>query len=299
MKVTELLKNEKTCLSFEFFPPKNPEQEEQLFLTLAELAKFAPDFVSVTYGAMGTSRERSFFWVSEIKNRFKIEPVAHLTCIAASKSEIAKYLDELFALGVLNILALRGDPQAGESTFAPPPDGFKYAKELIAFIRSRKPGICLGAAGFPEGHIQAPDLKTDIEYLKQKVDAGAEYIITQLFFDNKYFFDFVDRCRLAGIKVPIIAGLMPITSYKQLKKITETCGARMPDELRLKLDKFQNDNEAIKKIGAEQTLKQAKELLNNRVSGIHFFVMNQSEPILEILKDLNIPVPRVSLRHSQ
>ncbi|MFA4967057.1 MAG: methylenetetrahydrofolate reductase [NAD(P)H] [Candidatus Margulisiibacteriota bacterium] len=288
MKVTELLKKEKPCLSFEFFPPKNPEQEEQLFKTLTDLKKFNPDFVSVTYGAMGSNRERSFFWVSEIKNRFGIEPVAHLTCVAASKNEIEKYLDELEGLGVQNILALRGDPPEGQKDFIPPADGFKFAKELISFIGKNKPGMCVGAAGFPEGHITVPDLQKDVEYLKQKIDSGAEYIITQLFFDNKYFFDFVDRCRKAGINVPIIPGLMPIIGNKQIKRITEMCGATIPKELHEKLDRFQDDHAAIKKIGAEQTLKQAEDLLKNKVSGLHFFVMNQSEPISGILKQLRI-----------
>ncbi len=288
MKVIELLNKGKPTLSFEFFPPKNTDQETQLFSALSALKQFNPNFVSVTYGAMGTNRERSFFWVKEIKERFKIEPVAHLTCVAASKPEIADYLDELERMGVQNILALRGDPPGGGGDFIPPKDGFKFAKDLISFIKSSKPGICVGAAGFPEGHISAPGIEKDIVYLKQKIDAGAEYVISQLFFNNMFFFDFVGRCRNAGINVPIIPGLMPITSFNQIKRMTETCGATIPRALMNELEKLQNDPAAIKKIGAEQTLKQAEELLKSKVSGLHFFVMNQSEPISGILNQLRM-----------
>ncbi|HTY13376.1 MAG TPA: methylenetetrahydrofolate reductase [NAD(P)H] [Candidatus Omnitrophota bacterium] len=288
MKVSELLKKEKPTLSFEFFPPKNADQEAQMFSALSQLAGFKPDFVSVTYGAMGSNRENAFFWVSEIKKKFGIEPVAHLTCVASSKNEIARYLEDLKTKRVENILALRGDPPQGIKDFVPPADGFRFAKELIAFIREKQPQMCVGAAGFPEGHIMVPDPATNIAYLKQKIDAGAEYVISQLFFDDRLFFDFTECCRKAGINVPIIPGLMPITSYKQIKKMTETCGATIPKGLLAELEKHQDEAKAILQIGAEQTLRQAEELLKNKVKGLHFFVMNQAEPVAGILGKLQI-----------
>ncbi len=281
MKVTEAFKKEAPALSSEFFPPKTPEQEQHLFEVIGKLKTFQPDFVSVTYGAMGKTREKTFFWVKEIKNRFGVEPVAHLTCVAATRDDIARQIDELAGMGVENILALRGDPPEGTTDFVPPADGFKYAKELIAFIKQHRPGFCLGAAGFPES-------AQNIDHLKQKVAAGAEYVITQLFFDNKFYFDFVAKCRAAGIEVPIIPGLMPITSYHQIKKMTSTCGATIPKSLLESLEARQDDPAAIREIGAEQTACQARQLLAAGVPGIQFFVMNQAEPIASILKELSL-----------
>jgi len=285
MRVSELFSS-RPALSFEFFPPKNPEQEANLYKVLGGLIAFTPDFASVTYGAMGTSREKTFFWVKEIKEKFAIEPVAHLTCVAATRDDIAGQLDQLARIGVENILAVRGDPPADQPGFVSPVDGFRLAQELIAFIKAKKPAICVGAAGFPEGHPQAPSREKDIEYLKQKIDAGAEYVITQLFFDNRYFFDFVNRCRLADIYVPIIPGIMPITSFKQVKRMTEMCGATIPPELLKKLEKHADDKAAIAAIGVEQTIAQCQELLASEVPGLHFFIMNQAGPISRILKEL-------------
>ena len=280
MKVTEALAKNTPTLSFEFFPPRTKEQEDHLFAVIARLKKFDPDFVSVTYGAMGTTREKTFYWVSEIKKRFQVEPVAHLTCVAATADDIAQQLDELEKAGAQNILALRGDPPEGQENFVPPRNGFRYAKELIAFIKKHKPGFCLGAAGFPE--------KKDTQHLKEKIAAGADYVITQLFFDDCYYFDFVARCRKAGIEAPIIPGLMPITSFKQILKITKMCGATIPKDLLEKIEKHKDDPQAIQLIGAEHALKQSVELLDSSVKGIHFFVMNQAEPISQILSQLKI-----------
>jgi len=266
----------KPTISFEFFPPKNEEQEKHLFEVLKELQAFKPDFASVTYGALGTTRERSFHWIKVIKEKFNIEPVAHLTCVAATKDSIAVQLNELEGMGVENILALRGDPPEGSPDFTPPPDGFRFAKELAAFIKKNKPNFCLGVAGFPED-------QTKIGYLMEKIAAGGEYVITQLFFDNRYYFDFVKNCRKAGIVAPIIPGIMPIVSLKQIKKMTKVCGASIPLELFDRLEAPQADVEAL---GVEYAIAQCRELLNAGVPGIHFFVMNQSGPISAILKNL-------------
>lgn len=283
MQVIEALKGERQTLSFEFFPPKTSEQEKELFAVIARLKKFNPDYVSVTYGALGTSREKTLFWVKEIKQQFGIEPVAHLTCVAASRKDILEQLKAFGESGIENILALRGDPPEGIKKFIPPPDGFHFAKDLVAFIKQHAPHFCLGVAGYPEKHPESPGSEEDIAYLKQKVDAGADYIVTQLFFDNKHYFNFVERCRKAGIPVPILPGIMPITSYKLLKKMTKICGASLPPRLLSDLEQHRNNPLAIRKIGVEQAAKQGLELQKAKVPGLHFFVMNQSGPITEVL----------------
>lgn len=286
MKVIDLINKDELALSFEFFPPKTPEAEQHLYEVIGELKKFHPDFVSITYGAMGGNREKTFYWAKKIKNEFSIEPIAHLTCIAATKAQIQEQIEELWRLGVINILALRGDKPEGQTDFVPPKDGFRYAKDLVSFIKAANPKICIGAAGYPEKHYESPDIPTDIKYLKEKVDAGAEYIISQLFFDNKYFFDFVERCRKAGINVPIIPGIMPITSVKQIKKMTTICKAKIPGNLLAQLEKYGEDHNAVEKIGIEQSVKQCEELIKANVPGLHFFVMNQSGPISSIVRQL-------------
>jgi methylenetetrahydrofolate reductase (NADPH) len=287
MKVIEALA-QGTTLSFEFFPPKTPDQEIRLFEVVKQLKSFNPNFASVTCGALGTGREKTFYWVKQIKEQFRIEPVAHLTCVAASKDSILDQIEELHKIGVTNILALRGDPPEGDEEFVPPENGFRYARELISFIRSHKFDFCLGAAGYPEGHREAPSLEKDTQYLKEKVEAGADYIITQLFFDNRYYFDFLERCKKAGIKVPIIPGIMPVTSLKQVRKMTEICGATIPEKLLEKLEKFDGDKKAVAELGVEQAVSQCQELLEAEVPGLHFFVMNQSGPISQILKGLSL-----------
>jgi methylenetetrahydrofolate reductase (NADPH) len=286
MKVSEALGKGKPTLSFEFFPPKTPEQELRLFAILEQLKLFNPDFVSVTYGALGSTRERTFKWVKDIKEKFSIPPVAHLTCIAADKKSIAAQIEEFDSIDINNILALRGDVPADTPDFTPPHDGFFHARDLVAFIKKIKPLFCVGVAGHPEGHCEASSLERDTVFLKEKIEAGADYVITQLFFDNRYYFDFVDHCNKVGIKVPIIPGIMPITSLHQIKKITGMCGATIPSKLLEQLEKHEADKDAVAKIGEEHAILQCQELIEAEVPGLHFFVMNQSEPISKILKQL-------------
>ena len=280
MKVIDALQKGKPTVSFEFFPPKTKEQETHLFGVIAELAQFNPNFVSVTYGALGKSREKTFYWVKEIRDKFGLEPVAHLTCVAASREDIAGQIEQLDKIGVENILALRGDASAGV---------FKHACELVSFIKTLKPSTCIGVAGYPEKHPESIDFKDDIEHLKVKVEAGADYIVTQLFFDNKYFFEFRERCHKAGIKVPVIPGIMPITSLKQIQKLTGICGATVPNGLLAELEMHKDDPAKIEEIGVRQAVLQCRELLDKNVPGIHFFVMNQAGPITRILKKLHPP----------
>ena len=286
MKVIDAINKGEPTLSFEFFPPKTSEHEKKLFDVLAQLKKFEPDFASVTCGALGTNKDKTLFWAKEIKDKYSIEPVVHLTCVLATKDYILEQLEEMKKQGIKNILALRGDPPEGRPEFAPPDKGFGQAKELVAFIRGHRFDFCLGVAGYPEGHRETASLEKDTQYLKEKVEAGADYVISQLFFDNRYFFDFMERCMKAGIRLPVIPGIMPITSIKQVEKMVEICGATIPSKLLKKLEKFSDDKEAIKEIGMEQAVTQCQELLKAKVPGLHFFVMNQSGPISKILKEL-------------
>ena len=286
MKVIDLLNQGKPTLSFEFFPPKTEEQEERLVQVIGQLKNFEPDYVSVTYGALGANSEIAFRWVKEIKTKFAITPVAHLTCVSTAREVTNQKVKELVNMGVENILALRGDIPEGQENVASPVNGCSHACELVAFIKELYPYLCLGVAGYPEKHPQAPDLATDSKHLKNKVDAGADYIVTQLFFDNQAYFDFVDLCRKAGINVPIIPGLMPITSYKLLHKMSAICGVKIPADLFNKLEQHQQDPAAVLEIGLEQAVNQCQELKAKRVPGLHFFVMNQAGPISQILAQL-------------
>jgi methylenetetrahydrofolate reductase (NADPH) len=285
MKVIDALANKQT-LSFEFFPPKTTEQEEQLFKALAELKQWQPDYCSVTYGALGNSREKTFYWVEKIKSEYNIEPVAHMTCVAASKEDIAQQIKQLKKAKIENLLALRGDipkdEQENNKLFA----GFSHASQLVDFIKKNQPGFCLGVAGYPEGHPEAKDLSQDIIFLKEKINCGADYIVTQLFFENEKYFDFVQRCEEKNIDVPIIPGLILATSYKSIQKMTQMCNASLPDKLRQKLEKYKDDPVSIVKIGIDHAVEQVVGLKEKKVPGLHFFVLNQAGPISQVLKQL-------------
>ncbi|MBI5400172.1 methylenetetrahydrofolate reductase [NAD(P)H] [Candidatus Saganbacteria bacterium] len=286
MKVKDAIKPGETTLSFEFFPPKTAEQESRLFSALDELRIYNPDFASITCGAMGSNRDKTLEWARIIKQH-GIEPIVHLTCVAETKAKILIQLQEIKRLGIENILALRGDLPKEERGRERHEEEFKYAAELVAFIKKQAPEFCLGVAGYPEKHPQAASFSDDISYLKSKIDAGADYIITQLFFNNRLFFDFVVKCRQAGITIPIIPGVMIITSLKQIQKMTEMCGANIPDKLLAKIE-LAGDQAAVEAIGVEHAISQCRELLKNKVPGLHFFVMNQSGPVGRVISALRI-----------
>ncbi len=275
MRIRDRLAQSAPCFSFEFFPPKNDAGMEALFQTLAELALLEPGFASVTYGAGGSTRDRTIEIVTHIK-RSGIEAMAHLTCVGHSKAELAGLLERLRDAGVENVLALRGDPPRGETTFRPAPDGFAYASELVNFIREQGHPFCVGAAAYPEGHIETSSREADLVNLKAKVDAGAEFLICQLFFDNAFYFDFVERARKVGIGVPIIPGIMPIGSVEQVDRFTRMCGATIPMRLRLQLEKHASDLAAIQQLGVAHATVQCMELLNRGVRHLHFFTLNRS-----------------------
>lgn len=285
MKITEILAHKRVMFSLEFFPPKTDGEVAQLFLTLNEVKTLDPGFVSVTYGAGGGTRDRTVEIVKRAKREIGLESVAHLTCVGHSKAEITSILDELVNSGIENVIALRGDPPKGETKFVPNPEGFRHADELTAFIHAAYP-VCIAVAGYPEGHIESPDKETDWEYLHQKVRAGADLIITQLFFDNQHFFAFEKRMREKGIKVPIIPGIMPITNYTQIVRFTKICGATIPEKLVAGLEPIQEDPDAVQQFGVDHAIEQCRELIGHGVPGIHFYTLNKSTATQEIIKAL-------------
>jgi len=270
--------------SFEFFPPKDEAAAAELMRVVASLQELRPDFVSVTYGAGGSTRAKTIDLVVRIKREAGIEAAAHLTCVGHSKDEIRAVLRELADQGIENILALRGDPPRGQTIFAPHPDGFRYANELA--VEVAKMGFCFGVAGYPEKHIEAPSFEIDLQNLKRKVGAGASFVTTQLFFHNAHYFDFVARARAIGVHVPIIPGIMPITNYAQIQRFATLCGAKIPAALAQELGAAQDDLEAVTRIGVRHAAQQCRELLQKGAPGIHFYTLNKSRATREILEHL-------------
>src|SRR3989338_491043 len=273
MRISEMLARDGRTFSFEFFPPKTPEGEKNLYETIEVLREHHPSFVSVTYGAGGSTRANTVEIVSRIKNEIGIEAMAHLTCVGAARGEILSVLDKLKKERIENVLALRGDPPKGETGFTPHADGFRYASELVAAVREHD-DFTIGVAGYPEGHVECESKEKDLENLKRKVDAGGEFIITQLFFDPKDYFDFVARARAIGISVPIIPGIMPVTNFAQIQKFTQMCGAHLPAEMRAALEPIQHDPAQVQAFGVEYAVRQCQELLNRGAPGIHFYTLN-------------------------
>jgi methylenetetrahydrofolate reductase (NADPH) len=275
MRIDRRLSTDRLCYSFEFYPPKDDVALDALYRTVTELSSLEPAFVSVTYGAGGHNRARTIEVVSRIKNVLNVETMAHVTCVGHTRGELEAILDRLQADGVENVLALRGDAPVGEP-FMTAPDGFAHASELVAFIRARGYPFCVGAACYPEGHLESPSRDQDLAHLKAKVDAGVDFLICQLFFDNAFYFDFLERARKAGIGVPIIPGIMPVTSVEQLDRFTRMCGATVPMRLRLQLERRQDDPAAIQALGVAHATVQCMELLSRGVHAIHFFTLNRS-----------------------
>jgi methylenetetrahydrofolate reductase (NADPH) len=290
MQVKEILEKTKITFSFEFFPPKKEENWENLFRVIADLHRLAPSWVSVTYGAGGSTRTHTHDLVVRIKKETNLTVVSHLTCVGSSRNEIRQILDRYIESGIENILALRGDLPQGMSEFMPVQNGFYFAADLVAFIKKNYPSICIGVAGFPEGHPATPNRLLEIDYLKAKVDAGADYIITQLFFDNRDFYDFCERCDIAGITIPIIAGLMTISSRRGMYRMAEIAsGARIPARLIKAINRAAND-EYVAKVGSHWATEQVRDLLDNNVKGVHFYTLNHSKSSLQIYESLGVEV---------
>jgi methylenetetrahydrofolate reductase (NADPH) len=278
--------------SFEFFPPKTDEGEKNLRLTLEDLRAFDPDFVSVTYGAGGGTRARTVEVTKWLKQDLGIEAMAHLSCVGSTREELQEVLDDVAAAGIENVLALRGDPPRGETEWRPHPGGLHYSTELASLITERYP-FAVGAACFPEVHPEAPDMAHDLRFLRQKVEAGASFLITQLFFDNELYFRFVEEARAVGIEVPILPGIMPITDVGQIKTITGMCGASIPQQLLEALEWRAADRDAVLQLGVAYATLQCAELLARGAPGIHFYTLNRSPATRAILSAQRLLQPWV------
>ena len=286
MRIDEILTTPSPCFSFEFFPPKTDEGQRALEGALGELKKDNPDYVSVTYGAAGSTRDRTVEVTKWIKEDLRVEAMAHLSCVGEPVDRLREILDEVAAAGVENVLALRGDPPRGEVDWKPHPEGLESSVELIELIRAHY-DFCIGATCFPEVHPEAPDLEHDLRYTKRKVDAGASFLITQLFFENEDYFTFVERAREFGIDVPIIAGIMPITNFEQVKRFTTMCGASIPAALFEQLEARQQEgDEAVTELGVAYATLQCADLLERGAPGIHFYTLNKSPATRAILSAL-------------
>ncbi len=283
MKISEQLRAGYPVFSFEFFPPKTPEGEANLWATLEELRELRPSYVSVTYGAGGSTQSKTVELTGRIKKELGIEAMAHLTCVGATKDELARVLDSLAEAGIENVLALRGDPPKGETQFVAAKGGFRYASELVAFIRERQDPFCVGAACYPEGHVECASKYQDLHNLKLKVEAGVDFLISQLFFDNRVYFDFVDRLRAQGIALPILPGIMPIQNVEQVKRFTKMCGATIPESLMARLDAHAHEPARIHELGVVHATIQALGLIQGKAPGVHFYTLNKSTATREIL----------------
>jgi len=297
MHISDILTDSSPSLSFEFFPPRTEKAASELYDVIAELQPYKPSFVSVTYGAGGTTRDLTHDLVIRIKETTGIPPVPHLTCIGHSKKEIETILHRYAKAGVGNILALRGDPPNDQPNYDRSNDDFQYAADLVAFIKEFNEsgahpdprGFGIGVAGFPEGHPLTPNRVKEMDYMKAKVDAGADYICTQLFFDNHDFFDYRERCELAGITIPIIAGIMPVTSLKGMNRMAElAAGARYPAKLIRALQRAGDDAQSIENVGVHYAAQQCHELLDGGVAGIHFYTLNKSSATRKIYSNLGL-----------
>ena len=307
MRISDRLAHKRPVFSFEFFPPKNEKGERVLWRSLEQLAPLEPDFVSVTYGAGGSTRSRTVEIVGRIKRELGIEPLAHLTCVGSTRDDLARVVERLLEQDVHNILALRGDPPKGETEFVHTPGGFRYASELTAWLRERWPELCIAGACYPEIHPEAGGAETDLFHLKQKVDAGADFLISQLFFDNAAFLEFTSRARGVGIEVPILAGIMPVTNVKQIERFTKMCGATIPGVLRSRLHDIATtkdgfDPQEVFWTGVSYAAHQCRGLLGtvgpgpfhsqgSTVDGVHFYTLNRSPATRALFEILQLAKP--------
>ncbi|MDX9745655.1 MAG: methylenetetrahydrofolate reductase [NAD(P)H] [Syntrophales bacterium] len=288
MHISHILRSQRISFSFEFFPPKDRRGAERLYQTVRDLIPLKPSYVSVTYGAGGSTRELTHDLVLRISQETNLTVASHLTCVGSNQDEILEILMRYHDTGIMNIMALRGDPPAGQDCFERCAGGFGRAVELVAFIKKHFPAFGIGVAGYPEGHPETPNRLKEMDYLKEKVDAGADYICTQLFFDNRDFYDFCERCALAHIHIPIVAGIMPITSSKSMLRMAElAAGARIPARL-LKAVYRAQDDKYVENVGIHWATEQIRDLIDSGVQGVHFYTLNQSKATLKIYDALGV-----------
>ena len=290
MRIDRLLGGSEPVFSFEFFPPRTDTGVVSLFQTISELSELRPSFVSVTYGAAGSGRERTVDLVRRIRAELDIVPMAHLTCVGASRAELGDVIRTLAGSGIENILALRGDPPAGEAAFSVTDGGLAHGSDLAALVRDTA-DVCIGAACYPEKHLESPDPDSDLEHTRLKVENGARFLITQLFFDNRVYFDFVTRARAAGIAVPIIPGIMPVTNVDQIQRFVSRIGASIPPALHAALRQRQDDADAVLQLGVAWATLQSAELLAAGAPGVHFYTLNRSPATRAILSALRAARP--------
>lgn len=296
MTVQEILSSTPITFSFEFFPPKTPQGWDTLFTNITELRPLSPSWVSVTYGAGGSTRDNTHELVQRISRETDLTVVSHLTCVGSSREEMETIVRRYLENDILNLLALRGDAPKSDALWKPEPDGFYYAADLVYFVKKHFPQVCIGVAGFPEGHPEMPNRLVEIDYLKAKVDAGADYIVTQLFFDNRDFYDFCERCELAGIRVPILAGIMPVLSRQGMYRMVElAAGSRLPARL-LKLISRADSDDYVAKAGIHWASEQVRDLIDSGVRGIHFYTLNKSKATIQIYESLGVRQSQQFLR---
>jgi methylenetetrahydrofolate reductase (NADPH) len=293
VKITELFEKQAKTFSFEFFPPKSFHASIDLGVNVGQLMKLSPSFISVTYGAGGSTQNISFDLLDYLQNKMGLISMAHYTCVGATADKVAADMDFLYEKGIRNLMLLRGDPPKGETTFRFNPNGFNYGSDLVRFV-SQQNRFCIGAGAYPESHVESGGLVNDLPHLKTKVDAGADFLVTQMFFDNQYYFDFVSRAREIGINCRIIPGVIPITNFKQIQRFAELSGAKIPESTIAQLAPYQDDEKKTYQIGVDIAIQQCEDLLKNGAPGIHFYTLNKStatvdifESIAKHLRDLN------------
>jgi len=288
MRIGDLYGDDQTTISIEVFPPKTPKGDDALFKSLDCLSKYKPGFVSCTYGAGGSTSKRTVELCSAIQQKYNLTATAHFTCVGSTRDELVEWLNFAHEQGLGNIMALRGDPPEGQDAFQAVDGGLLHANELVTLIRETIPEMGIGVAGYPEKHPEAASLDVDLQNLKRKVDSGADAVFTQLFYDNSAFLDFREKCEQAGITIPIVPGIMPITEFARIKRITSMCGATIPEKLANDLEQVQDDKQAQFEIGVEHALGQCRELIEANVAGIHFYVLNRSKACERILNALDL-----------
>lgn len=293
MQLSELYKQKPLTLSFELFPPRTPAGERQLYRTVEQLMKLSPDFMTCTYGAGGSTRDKTLGIVAQIKQRFDIPVASHLTVVESTVDDLREYLRRAADEGVDYIVALRGDPPEGAERFVPKTGGLRYANELVEMIRAEFPQFGIAVAGYPEVHREAPSAEADLENLKRKVDAGADVVITQLFYDNDDYFRFVERCQSIGIDVPIVPGVLPVISLGQIRRIANLCGAKLPQAFIDRLSE-RDDPDWQYQVGVEQAVAQTQSLLKQGVPGLHYYVLNRSDAMQAILESVDMSSMRSS-----
>ncbi len=284
--ISELFAQQRPLRSLEFFPPKDDAGVEALRATATALQRMNPDFVSVTYGAGGTTRDRTAQVSALLKTELGFTVMPHLTCVGHTRTELRELADRIYSGGFRNVMTLRGDPPKGATEFQPVPDGLRYANELVALLKERHADFCLGVGGYPEKHPEAPSLELDLDHLKRKVDAGAAFVTTQLFFDNAVYYRFVERCRAAGIAVPIVPGIMPVLSLKQVQRFTSMCGATLPAKLIKRLEVAADQSDIVETVGVDWALMQIRDLLAQGAPGYHLYILNRAKAALALTAGL-------------